>query len=194
VIRKQKILSPILKNVLNQLYNHYAMNVRESGARLSNEGRSCTSSTSLGVGSGTSNKVEKYALKDFHSFRARRNLMQHRTEIEQYFAEDVETPNETFDILMWSKVNSTKFMVLSKKARDVLAIPLTTVAFESAFSTGGHVIDPCQSSLAPKTMEALICSQNWLRSFWISEHDESYLPLPSVEDEESYKLNSGNIC
>jgi len=46
------------------------MNVGGSGARLSNEGRSCTSSTSLGVGSGTrtSGKAEKDVVKDFHSF------------------------------------------------------------------------------------------------------------------------------
>jgi hypothetical protein len=90
-----------------------------------------------------------------------------------------------------------KFSKVSSSLRDsanVLAIPLTTVASEFAFSTGGRIIDPCQSSLALKTMEVLICSQNWLRSTWISESDESNLPLPSVEDKESYKLDSGNIC
>jgi hypothetical protein len=132
-----------LRNVLDQLYSHYTMNVGGSGAKLSNEGRSCTSSTSLGGCSGTSDKVEKYALKDFHSFRARKNLMLARTEIEKYFAEDVETPNETFDILMWWKINSAKCPVLSEIARDVLAILLTTVASNSAFSTGSRVIDPC---------------------------------------------------
>jgi hypothetical protein len=66
-----------------------------------------------------------------------------RTEIEKYFAEDVETPNETFDILMWWKINSAKCPVLSEIARDVLAILLTTVASNSAFSTGSRVIDPC---------------------------------------------------
>lgn len=92
------------------------------------------------------------------------------------------------------EVNLEKFSVLSKIEQDVWAIPLIVVAFESAFSTGGRVIDSCWSSLALITMEALIFSQNWLRSSWISEHDESPLPLPSLEDEESYKLDSGNIC
>jgi hypothetical protein len=75
-----------------------------------------------------------------------------------------------------------------------LAIPLTTVASESAFSTGGHIIDCFRSSSAPKTVEALICTQNWLRSTW-SEHDElgRDLLLSSIEDEESYKLDLGNI-
>jgi hypothetical protein len=43
-------------------------------------------------------------------------------------------------------------------------------------------------------MEALICTQNWLRSTW-SEHNEQGrdLLLSSVEDEESYKLDLGNI-
>jgi len=140
---KQKRFVSNLNNDLNKLYNHYTMNVGGSGAKLSNEGRSCTSSTSLGGCSGTSDKVEKYALKDFHSFRARKNLMLARTEIEKYFAEDVETPNETFDILMWWKINSAKCPVLSEIARDVLAILLTTVASNSAFSTGSRVIDPC---------------------------------------------------
>jgi hypothetical protein len=70
-----------LKNVLDQLYNHYAKSVGGSGDRLSNEERSCTSSASVGVG--TSNKSKKYALRGFHSFCASKNLMLCQTEIEQ---------------------------------------------------------------------------------------------------------------
>lgn len=69
-------------------------------------------------------------LQNFHSFRASLNLMECKTEIEQYFLEDVETPSENFDILMRWKVNSTKFPILAEIARDVLAIPITTVASE----------------------------------------------------------------
>lgn len=42
--------------------------------------------------------------------------MQCKTEIEQYFLEDAETPSETFDILMWWNVNSTKFPILDEIA------------------------------------------------------------------------------
>jgi hypothetical protein len=55
--KKIKKIVSNLKNVLNQLYNHCAINVEGSGARLSNEGQSCTRSTSLRLGNGTSNKV-----------------------------------------------------------------------------------------------------------------------------------------
>jgi hypothetical protein len=93
---------------------------------------------------------------------------------------------------MWWKINSSKFLILAEVVRDVLAIPITTVVFESAFSIGGCVIDPFWSYLAPKTMEVFICTQNWLRSSCVSENDE--LHLPTFEDEDSYKLDSGNIC
>lgn len=48
-------------------------------------------------------------------------------------------------------------------ARDVLAIPITTVASESAFSTGGRILDDFRTSLTPFMLEALVCTQNWLR-------------------------------
>ena len=39
---------------------------------------------------------------------------------------------ENFDILTWWKINSSKFTVLPKIARDVLTVPVSTVASESA--------------------------------------------------------------
>jgi hypothetical protein len=114
--------------------------------------------------------------------------MNSKSEIDQYYLEDVEKRSPNFDILNWWKVNSTKFLILSKIARDVLAIPVTIVASESAFSTKGRVFDPFRSSLAPKTVEALVCTQNWLRSSPINL-SESY--LSKVDDGDSYKLDSG---
>jgi hypothetical protein len=85
--------------------------------------------------------------------------VQHISELNRYLMKEIEKPNENFDILNWWKVNSTKFPVLAQIACIVLAIPITTVASKSTFSTGRHMLDPFRSSLAPITVEALMCTQ-----------------------------------
>ncbi|KAG6625089.1 hypothetical protein CIPAW_16G071900 [Carya illinoinensis] len=90
--------------------------------------------------------------------------LESKSEVDRYLDEKCETDSASFDILVWWKVNSFRYRVLSKIARDVLAIPVSTVASESCFSTVGHVLDPFRSSLSPMMVEDLICTQNWLRS------------------------------
>ncbi|XP_050919470.1 zinc finger BED domain-containing protein RICESLEEPER 2-like [Lathyrus oleraceus] len=50
------------------------------------------------------------------------------------------------------------------EAKDIFATPVSTVASESAFSTEGRVLETYRSSLKPEMAEALICTQNWLKS------------------------------
>ncbi|XP_074331437.1 uncharacterized protein LOC141668447 isoform X2 [Apium graveolens] len=56
-----------------------------------------------------------------------------------------------------------RFPVLCQMARDILAFPINTVASESAFSTGGRVLNDFRSSLTPKMVEGLIYAQDWMR-------------------------------
>ena len=83
-------------------------------------------------------------------------------ELTTYLGESLER-NMEINVLEWWKVNSGRYPILANIARDVLAIPISTVASESAFSTGERVLDPYRSSLTPTTVEALICTQDWLK-------------------------------
>lgn len=87
------------------------------------------------------------------------------SELEKYLNEAREpfTKGVEFDILSWWKVNSSRLPILSRIARDILAIPVSTVASESAFSTGGRVLNDFRSSLTPKMAEMLICTQDWMK-------------------------------
>ncbi|GKA53405.1 zinc finger BED domain-containing protein RICESLEEPER 2 [Tanacetum coccineum] len=72
--------------------------------------------------------------------------------------------DEDFDILTWWKINSPRFPIVSRMAKDILCIQVSTVASESAFSTSGRVLDPYRNSLAPNIVEALLCTQDWIRT------------------------------
>ncbi|GJZ77219.1 dehydrogenase/reductase SDR family member 7 isoform X1 [Tanacetum coccineum] len=60
------------------------------------------------------------------------------------------------------KLRGAKYPVMQAIARDILAIPVSSVASESAFSTSGRLISPHRSRLRPDTIEALMCAQSWL--------------------------------
>ncbi|KAJ9561458.1 hypothetical protein OSB04_006618 [Centaurea solstitialis] len=82
------------------------------------------------------------------------------TELDDYLAEKLLPNEDGFDILMWWKCNGAKFPILQKIARDILAIPISSVASESAFSVCANKITKTRSRLKPETIAALMCTQN----------------------------------
>ncbi|CAN1126431.1 Putative AC transposase [Linum perenne] len=68
-----------------------------------------------------------------------------------------------FDILMWWKMNGVKFQTLQAIAKDVLAIPITSVASEYSFSAGGRLLDPHHSRLHYTMVESMMCTRSWIK-------------------------------
>uniref|UniRef100_A0A2N9FQW2 HAT C-terminal dimerisation domain-containing protein n=1 Tax=Fagus sylvatica TaxID=28930 RepID=A0A2N9FQW2_FAGSY len=85
-----------------------------------------------------------------------------KLELDHYLEDDLMPRTLDFDILAWWKANGPKYPTLQQIARDILTIPVLTVTSESAFSTSKRLLSPHRSKLYPKTMEALMCAQNWL--------------------------------
>ncbi|KAL4315693.1 hypothetical protein AHAS_Ahas15G0210600 [Arachis hypogaea] len=109
-----------------------------------------------------------------------------KSELDRYLNEDCESDDKPLDILGWWKVNTNRFSVLANMARDILAIPVSTVASEYAFSMGGRIIDQYRSSLTPKIVEALVCTEDWLKGDFFSS-------LAPENFEELEKLDQGKL-
>ncbi|KAH0650379.1 hypothetical protein KY284_030291 [Solanum tuberosum] len=80
-----------------------------------------------------------------------------KTELQKYLVEENEVERKNFNILSWWKINSPRFFVLAKMARDVLVIPISSVASVCAFSTSGRIMDSFRNSLTPKLVQTLVC-------------------------------------
>ena len=74
-----------------------------------------------------------------------------KSDLELYLEENKVTRIENYSVLGYWNQNKSRFPILSQMAQDVLAIPLSTVAFESAFSVGGRVF---------LCISELICTRN----------------------------------
>lgn len=88
-----------------------------------------------------------------------------KSELDRYLDEELlDMHTKNFKVLDWWKVAGTRFPTLRRIARDIFAIPVTTIASKSAFSTSGRVLSDHRSRLTSKLLEALMCSQDWLRN------------------------------
>ncbi|KAJ4978297.1 hypothetical protein NE237_009077 [Protea cynaroides] len=106
-----------------------------------------------------------------------------------YYLEEPKLPFDDkyrqFDVLAYWRQNGSKYPDVARMAKDVLSIPVSTVASESAFSAGGRVIDKYRSKLLPSNAEALICLRDWM-------FDIDFRAEP-VDDAEDVAMALGNV-
>ncbi|CAH9083978.1 unnamed protein product [Cuscuta europaea] len=71
---------------------------------------------------------------------------------------------DDFDVLKWWKENERTFPILSKMAKQVLAMPISTVAVEQEFSAAGNILTDYRTRLSPSSLETLVCFHDWLKA------------------------------
>ncbi|CAN1331410.1 Putative AC9 transposase [Linum perenne] len=74
-------------------------------------------------------------------------------------------------------------------ARDILAIPVSTVASKSAFSTDGRVLNDFRASLSPQVVEAVICCEDWFRDSLVTPFITDEEDTPEEEKNEKYETS-----
>ncbi|KAL0340084.1 UNVERIFIED_CONTAM: Zinc finger BED domain-containing protein RICESLEEPER 2 [Sesamum radiatum] len=105
----------------------------------------------------------------------------HKSELDSYLNEEIETDESpSFSITEWWKLHTSRFPILARLARDVLAMPISIVASKAAFSTGGRIINDFRASLTPKMAQALICCQDWMRHTPFKPVEEDYDTIDNI--------------
>ncbi|CAH1413061.1 unnamed protein product [Lactuca virosa] len=129
---------------------------------MDNENEKNTSGSSTATTRSFSSFVDLDLDDGYAKYLENRGKVINSTELDIYLVDTLEKrkKGDNFDVLSWWNLNSGKYPILSQIAKDVLGMSISTVASESAFSTGGRVIDKFRSSLTPKTAEALMCTQD----------------------------------
>ena len=106
-----------------------------------------------------------------------------QSQLDIYLDEGCYVGND-LDVLEYWKLHKHRFPELAIMARDILSIPITTVASKSSFSISGRILHKYRNCLLPKTVQALICTRNWL-------HD---LKEIGILEKITYSLNLFFFC
>ena len=87
-----------------------------------------------------------------------------QSQLDIYLDEGCYVGND-LNVLEYWKLHNHRFPELAINACDILSIQITIVALESPFSIGGRILHKYRNCLLPKTVQALICTCNWLHDF-----------------------------
>ena len=128
-----------VKLVVMHLYEHYSSLVLDTmeGVDVS-QTRCDVKITDVGV----SNAAFDEHNEDWQQFlKEEETAVIKSLDLDRYLQDAVEDASPNFDILAWWKMKASTYRVLSHMAHDILPIPISTIASESAFSTRGRLLD-----------------------------------------------------
>ncbi|GJS67051.1 zinc finger BED domain-containing protein RICESLEEPER 2-like protein isoform X1 [Tanacetum coccineum] len=150
-----------VEDALSELYEEYVSEYYSSGEQ---SGETSVGLTSINI----TIQASSSGWSEFNEFvKKNGSVKPQKSELDNYLEEGVYICNDNskgFDVLTWWRANSLRYRILSQMAQDILAIPIIIVASKATFSSGSRVIDTYRASLAPKTVEVLLCGGDWCRS------------------------------
>ncbi|XP_070008588.1 zinc finger BED domain-containing protein RICESLEEPER 2-like [Nicotiana sylvestris] len=150
-----------LHKYLQTLCNYYA-NIVDASSVVDVNIPSSNTSTS-GTTLDDDDDVQDYLIWSTlgeHQQTSSRNI----DELQFYLQKSPKPLIKDFLPLGWWKSNSNQFPVLSAMARDVLNVPISIVASESAFSQARQQLGDTRHLVGSNFSEILVCFRDWIKS------------------------------
>ncbi|KAL5214048.1 hypothetical protein ABZP36_003200 [Zizania latifolia] len=138
----------IIRETVQELFNEYCKSLNHVNAVVSN---------SLSLVADDSDSLEDW---DQHLHEQASNQLS--SELDDYLEDGLVPRKDDFDILNWWMNHTTKYPTLATIARDILVMPASAVPSEAAFSSSGPVIPKHHTTLSIRTIEALVCTRDWM--------------------------------
>lgn len=146
----------IVDDGVHELFHEYATLPLPLTPAYAEEGNGKTEGTPSGT------LLSDHGLTDFDVYIMETSNQQMKSELDQYLEESLLPRVPDFDVLGWWKLNKLKYPTLSKMARDILCVPVSSVPSDSVFDNKSKEVDPYKCSLRPETLEALVCAKDWM--------------------------------
>lgn len=93
--------------------------------------------------------------------------------------------SEQVDIMAWWRRNGTAYPTLAMMARDVFAVPVSTVPSESCFSSANRILSDKRSKLGAHVFERLVCLKDWIDAENRKQYQDQQASSSGVDTEES---------
>ncbi|GJY79999.1 retrovirus-related pol polyprotein from transposon TNT 1-94 [Tanacetum coccineum] len=107
--------------------------------------------------------------------------------LNDYYNVDATSSSEPDIYNRWKVNGPSLYLLFQKWLKDILAIQISTVASEAAFSTGGRVLDPYRTRLSTMIVEALICTQDWWK---VAVENETNLRVKCLKSDNGGEYSS----
>jgi hypothetical protein len=87
--------------------------------------------------------------------------------------------------MAWWRRNASHYPTLAMMARDVFAVPVSTVPSECCFSSANRILSDKRSKLGPNVFERLVCMKDWIDAENRTQHGDPPATTSAAETEES---------
>ncbi|KAK3198352.1 hypothetical protein Dsin_021767 [Dipteronia sinensis] len=175
-----------VKRLLHDLYDEY---LRVYGPSLNidvpqtqNVSRSSSSSGFISLGYNLLSKKTKKLRGSSSSSSTTYSELEYYLSTSFEFIEDTEV--KKFDILHWWNGHERYFPILAMIAKNILSTPVSTVAVEQKFSSGGNTSDPTRSLMSPKSLQMQACVEDWMKAQYRQQEIDLEEPYDFFKDDE----------